>query len=137
LTHTIIQPTTDKRTDAKVLGNKVTVRKVGETREGIIVRGVRVLATLVPFADEQTVYLVEAAAAIAFGVANAQQTEFTPAGEHIARQSFILLRCCDQPLMFRPTQAPDRIPHGDMLFREREVHDQPIFLIANYLPMEK
>lgn len=56
LTHTIIQPTTDKRTDAKVIGNKVTVRKVGETREGIVVRGARVLATLAPFADEQTVY---------------------------------------------------------------------------------
>ena len=35
LTHTIIQPTTDKRTDAKILGNKVTVRKVGETKDGI------------------------------------------------------------------------------------------------------
>ena len=56
LTHTIIQPTTDKRTDGKVLGNKVTVRKVGETSEGIIVRGARVLATLAPYADEQTVY---------------------------------------------------------------------------------
>jgi 4-hydroxyphenylacetate 3-monooxygenase oxygenase component len=56
LTHTIIQPTTDKRTDAQILGNKVTVRKVGETRDGIVVRGARVLATLAPFADEQTVY---------------------------------------------------------------------------------
>ena len=56
LTHTIIQPTTDKRTDARILGNKVTIRKVGETAEGIVVRGARVLATLAPFADEQTVY---------------------------------------------------------------------------------
>jgi 4-hydroxyphenylacetate 3-monooxygenase len=56
LTHTIIQPTTDKRTDSKILGNKVTVRKVGETADGIIVRGGRVLATLAPYADEQTVY---------------------------------------------------------------------------------
>jgi 4-hydroxyphenylacetate 3-monooxygenase oxygenase component len=56
LTHTIIQPTIDKRTDSRVLGNKVTVRKVGETAEGIIVRGARVLATLAPYADEQTVY---------------------------------------------------------------------------------
>lgn len=56
LTHTIIQPTVDKRTDAKILGNKVTVRKVGETADGIIVRGARVLATLAPYADEQTVY---------------------------------------------------------------------------------
>ena len=56
LTHTIIMPTIDKRTDTKIVGNKVTVRKVGETADGIIVRGARVLATLAPFADEQTVY---------------------------------------------------------------------------------
>ncbi len=56
LTHTIIQPTTDKRTDARILGNKVTIRKVGETSDGIVVRGARVLATLAPYADEQTVY---------------------------------------------------------------------------------
>ena len=56
LTHTIIQPTTDKRTDSKILGNKVTVRKVGETKDGIVVRGARVLATLAPYADETAVY---------------------------------------------------------------------------------
>ncbi len=56
LTHTIIQPTVDKRTDGQVLGNRVTVRKVGETSDGIVVRGARVLATLAPYADEQTVY---------------------------------------------------------------------------------
>src|SRR5262249_20322227 len=56
LTHTIIQPTVDKRTDSRILGNKVTIRKVGETADGIIVRGAPVLATLAPFADEQTVY---------------------------------------------------------------------------------
>jgi 4-hydroxyphenylacetate 3-monooxygenase oxygenase component len=56
LTHTIIQPNVDKRTDAQILGNKVTVRKVGETKEGMVVRGARVLATLAPYADEQTVY---------------------------------------------------------------------------------
>lgn len=56
LTHTIIQPNVDKRTDTQIIGNKVTVRKVGETKDGIIVRGGRVLATLAPYADEQTVY---------------------------------------------------------------------------------
>jgi 4-hydroxyphenylacetate 3-monooxygenase oxygenase component len=56
LTHTIIQPTVDKRTDSQILGNKVTIRKVGESADGIIVRGARVLATLAPYADEQTVY---------------------------------------------------------------------------------
>ncbi|MEZ5378030.1 MAG: 4-hydroxyphenylacetate 3-hydroxylase N-terminal domain-containing protein [Acidimicrobiales bacterium] len=56
LTHTIIQPTIDKRTDGRILDNKVTIHKVGETDEGIVVRGARVLATLAPFADETTVY---------------------------------------------------------------------------------
>jgi aromatic ring hydroxylase len=56
LTHTIILPTIDKRTDSRWIGNKVTVRKVGETAEGIIVRGARLLATLAPYADEQAVY---------------------------------------------------------------------------------
>ncbi len=61
LTHTIIQPNVDKRTDVALLADKanarkVSVRKVGETKEGIIVRGARVLATLAPYADEQTVY---------------------------------------------------------------------------------
>ena len=51
LSHTIIQPTVDKRTDARVVGNKVTIRKVGETSEGIVVHGARVLATLAPYAD--------------------------------------------------------------------------------------
>ena len=56
LTHTIIQPTIDKRTDARIVGNKVTIHKVGETADGIVVRGARMLATLAPFADEMSVY---------------------------------------------------------------------------------
>ena len=56
LTHTIIQPTIDKRTDARFVDNQVNLHKVGETSEGIVVRGGRVLATLAPFADETAVY---------------------------------------------------------------------------------
>jgi aromatic ring hydroxylase len=56
LTHTIIQPTIDKSTDPLVLGNRVTLHKVGETARGIVVRGARILATLAPFADEIAVY---------------------------------------------------------------------------------
>jgi len=56
LTHTIIQPTIDKRTDSQFAGNNVGVHKVGKTADGIVVRGARVLATLAPYADEQTVY---------------------------------------------------------------------------------
>jgi 4-hydroxyphenylacetate 3-monooxygenase oxygenase component len=56
LTHTIIQPTIDKRTDGRFADNRVNLHKVGETNEGIVVRGGRVLATLAPFADETAVY---------------------------------------------------------------------------------
>jgi aromatic ring hydroxylase len=56
LTHTIIHPTIDKSTDTQMVGNRVPVHKVGETRTGIVVRGARILATLAPFADEIAVY---------------------------------------------------------------------------------
>ena len=56
LTHTIIQPTIDKKTDPRIVGNRVTLHKVGETSTGIVVRGGRILATLAPFADEIAVY---------------------------------------------------------------------------------
>jgi 4-hydroxyphenylacetate 3-monooxygenase len=56
LTHTIIQPNIDKRTDGIILGNKVTLHKVAETPTTITVRGARILATLSPFADEIAVY---------------------------------------------------------------------------------
>ncbi len=56
LTHTIIPPTIDKSTDAQVAGNRALLHKVGETPNGIVVRGARVLATLAPFADEIAVY---------------------------------------------------------------------------------
>ena len=56
LTHTIIQPTIDKVTDLRIVGNRVTLHKVGETATGIVVRGARILATLAPFADEIAVY---------------------------------------------------------------------------------
>ena len=56
LTHTIIQPTIDRTSDAKLIGNRVTLQKVGDTATGIVVRGARILATLAPFADEIAVY---------------------------------------------------------------------------------
>ncbi len=56
LTHTIIHPTVDKGTDSAIAGNPVPLHKVGETADSIIVRGCRLLATLAPYADEQTVY---------------------------------------------------------------------------------
>ena len=56
LTHTIVHPTVDKEADKVFTDNPVPLHKVGETDESIIVRGARLLATLAPFADEQTVY---------------------------------------------------------------------------------
>ncbi len=57
LTHTIIHPTVDKSLgDAPRPENDVVLRKVGETANGIVVRGAKVLATLAPFSDEIAVY---------------------------------------------------------------------------------
>lgn len=56
LTHTIIQPTIDKATDSRIIGNKVTIRRIGEASDGIVVRGARILGTLAPYADEIAVY---------------------------------------------------------------------------------
>lgn len=56
LTHTIVHPTVDKARDRVFEGNPVPVHKVAETADSIVVRGCRLLATLAPFADEQTVY---------------------------------------------------------------------------------
>lgn len=57
LTHTIVQPTTDRALgDAPLAGNDIALRKVGETAHGIVVSGSRVLSTLAPFADELAVY---------------------------------------------------------------------------------
>ncbi len=56
LTHTIIQPNNDKRTDSAIIGNQVTLHKIGDTADGIVVRGARILATLAPFSDEIVVY---------------------------------------------------------------------------------
>jgi 4-hydroxyphenylacetate 3-monooxygenase len=56
LTHTIIHPTVDKAKDSNFVDNPVPLHKVDETADSIIVRGCRLLATLAPYADEQTVY---------------------------------------------------------------------------------
>jgi aromatic ring hydroxylase len=57
LTHAIIHPTTDRARGAVPLGiDQVSLHKVCDTEHGIVVRGVRVLATLAPFADEVAVY---------------------------------------------------------------------------------
>jgi 4-hydroxyphenylacetate 3-monooxygenase len=56
LTHSIIHPTVDRAKDSVFVGNPVPLHKVAETPDSIVVRGCRLLATLAPYADEQTVY---------------------------------------------------------------------------------
>lgn len=56
VTHTIVHPTVNRVTDNDFAKNPVPLHKVGETKDAIVVRGARILATLAPFADEQVVY---------------------------------------------------------------------------------
>jgi 4-hydroxyphenylacetate 3-monooxygenase oxygenase component len=88
LTHTIIQPTIDKASDLRIVGNRVTLHKVGETATGIVVRGARILATLAPFADEIAVYpgLPIPADAIAYALAFAIPVD-TPGLVFLCRDS--------------------------------------------------
>jgi len=56
-THSIMNPQVDRsRPEAEQAAGEVALHKVGETSEGIVVRGARMLATLAPYADELTVY---------------------------------------------------------------------------------
>ncbi len=56
-THAIMNPVADRsQADADQMGGEISLHKVGECAEGIIVRGARMLATLAPFADEISVY---------------------------------------------------------------------------------
>ncbi|ERI07452.1 4-hydroxyphenylacetate 3-hydroxylase family protein [Aneurinibacillus aneurinilyticus] len=57
MTHSIINPQVDRSvSEAEQGGGEISLHKVGETEDSIIVRGARMLATLAPFADELTVY---------------------------------------------------------------------------------
>jgi 4-hydroxyphenylacetate 3-monooxygenase oxygenase component len=57
MTHAIIHPTLDRALgDVPLPGNDVSIHKVDETADYIVVRGARVLATLAPYADEISVY---------------------------------------------------------------------------------
>src|SRR5215207_9467783 len=57
ITHAIVNPTVDRGIPETDQGNgEVVIHKVGETADGIVVRGARALATLAPFADEMFLY---------------------------------------------------------------------------------
>ena len=56
-THAIMNPQVDRsRPDAAAGAGQIALHKVGETSEGIVVRGARMLATLAPYADEISIY---------------------------------------------------------------------------------
>ena len=57
LTHTIIHPQVDGRVAPyEGVNREIALKKVAETKHGIVVSGARILATLGPFADELAVY---------------------------------------------------------------------------------
>jgi 4-hydroxyphenylacetate 3-monooxygenase oxygenase component len=56
-THALMNPQVDRtKPEAEQAMGQVSLHKVGESSEGIVVRGARMLATLAPFADELLVY---------------------------------------------------------------------------------
>ena len=57
LTHTLINPQVDRsKAEAEQAAGEVALHKVADTKDGIVVRGARMIATLAPFADELAVY---------------------------------------------------------------------------------
>ncbi|MGI8423825.1 MAG: 4-hydroxyphenylacetate 3-hydroxylase family protein [Chloroflexota bacterium] len=129
LTHTLIHPTIDRaQGDTPLPGNEVSLRKVGETAGGIVVRGARVLATLAPFADEIAVYPGHSLApgteafALSFSIPVA-----TPGLRFLCRDSY--------------ATAPDRFDHplssrfdeqdGFAVFEDVEVPGERVFIDGN------
>jgi 4-hydroxyphenylacetate 3-monooxygenase len=56
-THSIMNPQVDRsKPEAEQAMGEVSLHKVGETADAIVVRGARMLATLAPYADELTIY---------------------------------------------------------------------------------
>lgn len=57
LTHSLMNPQVDRsKTEDKQAEGKVSLRKIEDTSEGIVVHGARMLATLAPYADELVCY---------------------------------------------------------------------------------
>ncbi|MDQ3858368.1 MAG: 4-hydroxyphenylacetate 3-hydroxylase [Actinomycetota bacterium] len=104
LTHTLINPQVDRSLpEAEQAAGEVSLHKVEDTENGILVRGARMLATLAPFADELAVYPgtdlrpQDARYAICFAVPIA-----TPGLKFICRDSFSVQRDpWDYPLSSR------------------------------------
>ena len=104
LTHTLINPQVDRSVpEAEQLGGEISLHKVADTENGIVVRGARMLATLAPYADELAVYpgsdlrLQDAKYAICFSIPMS-----TPGLRFICRDSYSSRRDpWDHPLSSR------------------------------------
>ena len=104
LTHTLINPQVDRSVpEAEQLGGEISLHKVADTENGIVVRGARMLATLAPYADELAVYpgsdlrLQDAKYAIYFSIPMS-----TPGLRFICRDSYSSRRDpWDHPLSSR------------------------------------
>jgi aromatic ring hydroxylase len=99
-----VNPQVDRSVaEAEQAAGEVSMHKVGETKDGIVVRGARMLATLAPFADELAVYpgsdlrLQDAKYAVCFAIPMT-----TPGLRFICRDSYSVQRDpWDYPLSAR------------------------------------
>jgi 4-hydroxyphenylacetate 3-monooxygenase len=104
LTHTLINPQVDRSVpEAEQAAGEVSLHKVEDTENGILVRGARMLATLAPFADELAVYpgsdlrLQDSKYAICFAIPMS-----TPGLKFLCRDAFSVQRSAwDYPLSSR------------------------------------
>ena len=127
LTHTIIHPTVDKSVpDIDAGGGEVVLHKVGETADGIVVRGARVLATLAPFSDEIAVYPghplprgADAKYALSFSIPND-----TPGLRFLCRDSVAV----DAATFDRPFSSRFDEQDAFVIFDDVEVPAERVFL---------
>jgi 4-hydroxyphenylacetate 3-monooxygenase len=126
LTHTLINPQVDRSVpEAEQAAGEVSLHKVADTENGILVRGARMLATLAPFADELAVYpgsdlrLQDGRYAICFAIPMS-----TPGLRFICRDSFSVDRDpWDYPLSTRFDEM-DAV----VVFDDVEIPQERIFL---------
>src|SRR5580700_11341188 len=129
LTHAIIHPTVDRAQGATPLAlNRVALHKVADTAHGIVVRGVRVLATLAPFADEIAVYpavpLIEGTDAYALSFCVPTNT---PGLKFLCRDS-----CATAPNKFdHPLSSRFDEQDAFVIFDDVEVPSDRVFIDAN------
>lgn len=129
LTHTLIHPTTDRaQGDSPLPDNDVSLRKVGETANGIILRGARVLATLAPFSDEIAVYpghpLQPGSEAFCLSFSIPMST---PGLRFLCRDSYSLPRSAfDHPISSQFDEQD-----GFVIFEDVEVPRERVFIDGN------